>query len=86
MSTRKPEPVTPKDHPANRGPYIVQTWTAAELAWIAKRDAQWAAWGYSLAPITPPPPYRPLRALHQAALIACGLVLGGLVTLEALLR
>ncbi len=55
MSHRKPDPVSHLDHPANRDPYTVQTWTAAELAWIAKRDAQWAAWGYSLAPLTPAP-------------------------------
>ncbi len=53
MSTRKPEPVTPKDHPER-----AYRWTDAELAWIAKRDAQWAAWGYSLAPITPTLPLK----------------------------
>lgn len=46
MSTRKPEPITSRDAPG-------WEWTETELAWIAKRDAQWAAWGYSLAPLTP---------------------------------
>ncbi len=51
MNNRKPEPVTNWDHPER-----TYRWTAPELAWIAKRDAQWAAWGYSLAPLTPAPP------------------------------
>lgn len=48
MNTRKPEPITSRDAPG-------WEWTETELAWIAKRDAQWAAWGYSLAPLTPAP-------------------------------
>ena len=48
MNNRKPEPVTQRDHP-------YASWSSAELDWIAKRDAQWAAWGYSLAPLTPAP-------------------------------
>ncbi len=56
MSHRKPDPVSHLDHP-------YASWSSAELSWIAKRDAQWAAWGYSLAPLTPAPKpvRRPLR-------------------------
>ncbi len=50
MNNRKPEPARAWDHPER-----TYRWTDAELAWIAKRDAQWAAWGYSLAPLTPAP-------------------------------
>ena len=57
MNNRKPDPVTQRDHP-------YASWSSAELAWIAKRDAQWAAWGYSLAPLTPAP--EPVRDAGRA--------------------
>jgi len=53
MISRKPEPARAWDHPER-----TYRWTDAELDWIAKRDAQWAAWGYSLAPLTPTPPLK----------------------------
>ena len=66
MNNRKPEPVTQRDHP-------YASWSSAELAWIAKRDAQWAAWGYSLAPLTPAP--EPVRLKWRDRVFVVGVVL-----------
>ena len=67
MNNRKPEPAKPSDHPFEPVDY----WTSAELDWIAKRDAQWAAWGYSLAPLTPAP--EPARVDWRERVFVVGL-------------
>lgn len=66
MNNRKPEPARAWDHPER-----TYRWTDAELAWIAKRDAQWAAWGYSLAPLTPAP--EPARVDWRERVFVVGL-------------
>ena len=68
MNNRKPEPARAWDHPER-----TYRWTDAELAWIAKRDAQWAAWGYSLAPLTPAP--EPVRLKWRDRVFVVGVVL-----------
>ena len=87
MNNRKPEPARAWDHPER-----TYRWTDAELAWIAKRDAQWAAWGYSLAPLTPAPePVRERAAWGPylwafAAAVACVVLAGWLVGLALVAR